>query len=447
MLLANILSAEGLVPLLISLLAAAALLLAAVPAVLFTFNLPLYRAPRCGTGRSAAGARPRVSLLIPARDESATISDCLDGALASENVELEVLVGDDHSTDATAAIVSSWAARDRRVRLVRIGPLPAGWCGKQHACWQLAQAASSPWLVFIDADVRLHPAALSDLVTHAAEHRIDLLSGFPRQITGTWLERLVIPLMHFVLLGFLPLARMRHTNDAACSAGCGQLFVAQRAAYFVADGHRAVRGTLHDGLMLPRAFRRAGRHTDLVDVTALAACRMYRTTAEVCSGLAKNALEGLAAPAVIVPATFMLIGGQVVPFAGLITAGIAAVCGAALPGAVVPLLAAASVLAWYPRWVAVWRFRQSPLGAAAHPLGVLLLVAIQWYALARWMLGRPATWKERSYGAGGGLLPEAATADGTSAATSLRPGTGPAVASPRAPTPSAAPDALRCAAP
>jgi hypothetical protein len=207
------------------------------------------------------------------------------------------------------------------------------------------------------------------------------------------MEKLLIPLIHFVMLGFMPIPSMRRTKMPSLSAGCGQLFVARRDPYFRAGGHAAVRSTRHDGIKLPRLFRAAGLRIDLFDATDLAECRMYRSPREVWDGLAKNADEALAAPRLIVPMTIILLVGQVVPFLLVVPA----VLGiprpwTALQGA---LLAAALGAAWLPRFVAARRFRLPIAGAILHPLGISLLVAVQWYAFLRNLLGRPTAWKGR----------------------------------------------------
>jgi hypothetical protein len=366
-------------------LAAAALALAVVPALLYLANRWLYRpAP------AADGEAPTVSVLIPARDEERSIEAAVLAALASRGVAVEVVVLDDHSSDRTASIVRSIASRDERVRLESAPALPAGWCGKQHACHVLAGLARYPLLAFLDADVRLHPDGLARLAAFLRHSGADLVSGFPRQEAETLLERLVIPLIHFILLGFLPLWGMRRSAHPAFAAGCGQLFLARREAYAHAGGHAAIRATLHDGIKLPRAFRAAGRRTDLCDATDLASCRMYRSAGELWRGLAKNATEGLAAPAMIVPATALLVGGQVLPIVLL-------ACAAWLTPATLALACAAAVLAYLPRLDAALRFRQPLLGALLHPVGIAVMVAIQWYALVCALIGRPAKWKGRSY--------------------------------------------------
>ncbi len=318
-------------------------------------------------------------------------------ALASEGVDLEVVVLDDGSRDHTAAIVSALAARDPRVRLETAPPLPSGWCGKQHACAALAQLARHPVLVFADADVRLAPDGLARgaafLNAGLEAGGASLVSGFPRQETGTLLERMLIPLMHFVLLGFLPMGRMRRSRHPAYGAGCGQLFFARREDYELAGGHAAIRASLHDGVQLPRAFRRAGLATDLFDATDVASCRMYRDAGEVWRGLGKNAIEGIASPGKLPPITLLLLAGQVLPpvlvvlaFAGMLPA---VVLWAAVPG---------TLAVYLPRLVAARRFRQPLDGALLHPISILVFLAIQWQALGRHLLGRPAAWKGRSYG-------------------------------------------------
>jgi hypothetical protein len=369
-------------------LAAVALALAAVPTVLFWINLRLYRAPP--PAPNPAGPLPALAVLIPARNEERSIRVAVESALASRGVEVEVVVLDDRSEDNTAKVVDELAARDSRVRLRHGPPLPPGWCGKQHACAALAAEARHPLLAFLDADVRLAPDGLARMVAFLEAGGADLVSGIPRQETGTLPERVVIPLIHFVLLGFLPLWRMRRRRHPAYAAGCGQLFLARRDSYERAGGHAAIRTSLHDGITLSRAFRRAGMKSDLCDATEVAACRMYRGGAELWHGLAKNATEGLGHPRMIVPATLLLLGGGVLPV-GL------ALAAPWLPPTAALTALAATVLLYSPRLAGMRRFRQSPLGAVLHPVGVLALVAIQWYALLRALLGKPTAWKGRQY--------------------------------------------------
>ncbi len=363
-------------------------LFALVPALLFFRNVGRFRVP---SALPSGGVPPRVSLLIPARDEERSIGRALEAALASAGVEIEVVVLDDGSTDRTAEIVRSIADRDPRVRLETAPPLPAGLRGKPHACAVLAERARFEILAFQDADVRLAPDGLVRAVAFLETSGAGLVSGFPRQETGTWLEKLLIPLMHWILLGFLPIDRMRQSRHPAYGAACGQLLLARRDAYETAGGHRAIARFVHDALKLARAFRAAGFSTDLFDATPIATCRMYESAPQVWEGLAKNATEGMGAPAAIVPWTLVLGLGQIAP---PILLGVGLATGA--PTWVLALSALALAAGWAARFSAAARFRQPPLGALLHPLGIALFLAIQWHALARHLAGRPAVWKGRA---------------------------------------------------
>jgi hypothetical protein len=367
-----------------------ALILAAIPAGLFVRNLRDYAPPP-----PPSDQKDGVSVLIPARNEAQAIRAAVRSALASEHVAVEVLVLDDLSEDGTATFVVEEARQDSRVRLITGPPLPPGWCGKQHACSVLGQHAKHRWLCFMDADVRLEPDALARLVASLADKETALISGFPRQQMGTFLERLLLPFMHFLLLGYLPIARMRRDRRPAFGAGCGQLMLTKRDAYERSGGHAAIRASLHDGLTLPRAFRHAGLQTDLCDLTDVAHCRMYRSNSEVWRGLSKNATEGMAAPARIVPFTILLLGGQVLPSVLLIVGSFGA-----LSWPAVTLAAMATALSYVPRLAACRRFHHPWSSAVLHVPGVLVLLALQWIAFIRRAIGMPQHWKGRAYGDG-----------------------------------------------
>jgi len=357
-------------------LAAMSLAFAALPLAMTVGNLGVYRTPRRASGR------PVLSVLVPARDEARNIGETVRCILASEDVELELIVLDDHSTDATRAILA--AIPDSRLRVASAPPLPAGWSGKQHACAELATLARHDLMVFLNADVRLAPDALVRITHVMATPGIGLASGFPREVTRSWAEHLLLPLIHFLLLGFLPIRLMRHFVAPSLGAGCGQLMAVHRKAYAQAGGHTAIRGSRHDGLTLPRAFRRAGIMTALFDASRLASCRMYLNATEVWEGLTKNATEGMATPVALPMWTIILGVGQVLPLPLLLLD----------PGA---LAAAALACGYVTRLLLAWRFRASLLGAVLHPFGVAALLVVQWAALLRAVRGRPSTWRGRAY--------------------------------------------------
>ncbi len=367
------------------------LLIAILPVAMFFKNAIGFR-PACSEPEWLnLASSERVSILIPARNEAASIGHAIDAILSNGHLNFEVLVLDDHSEDETASRVQSFVARDSRVRLLESNALPALWNGKQYACWQLANHSKFEWLLFLDADVRLAKDAVLRCVAEQKRSQAPLISGFPMQETGTMAEKILIPLMHYVLLGYLPIDRMRSSMGVGLAAGCGQLFFADKQAYMSIGGHSAIRNSRHDGIQLPRAFRRAGHRTDIFDATDIARCRMYTSTKEVCNGLLKNATEGIANARLIVPFTILLIGGSVLPGPSLVLGYLASA-----PSTALAILFVAFGISFVPRLIACKRFRQSYFGAVLHPFGVVCFVALQWVAIFRKRLGLTTKWRGRS---------------------------------------------------
>lgn len=368
----------------------------AVGALLMTvWNVALYRrgpAPGPARSRPADAPAPLVSVCVPARNEEANIEACVRGLLASDlpREQVEVLVYDDESTDATPRILERIAADDARLVRVATHKLPEGWNGKQHACWRMAQAARGRWLLFTDADVRFEPACLRTAVDRAQAADLGLLSTFPRQITGSLAESLVVPMIHFILFAYLPIARMRSSLDPSASAACGQFLLARRDAYDASRGHAAFKDSMHDGVKMPREIRKAGFRTDLFDATDLCSVRMYRGLRQTWRGFTKNAYEGLGSIGLLVFITVLHMIGHVLPWIALPAL---LITGEGSPAAL-PYAGVAVGASLACRALAAWRFRLPAVGVVLHPLAVLLMTAIQWQSLWLHKTGRRA-WRGR----------------------------------------------------
>ena len=330
----------------------------------------------------------RVSVCIPARNEESNLADALDAVLASDHTNLEVLVYDDQSTDATPRILADFVARDPRVRSVRSVPLPPGWNGKQHACAQMGFSARGDWLLFTDADVRLMPDAIRRSVAVAQRRDVALLSTFPRQVTATLGERLIVPMIFFLLFSYLPMRRMRETLMPSASAGCGQFLLVRADAYRASAGHTAFPTSMHDGIALPRLLRRNGYRTDLFDGSDLASVRMYRGFAETWRGFVKNAYEGLGSFGLLLFLTAFHTLVFLVPWGLLIWALIAG------QWRVAALSLVAIGIAILQRRTLGRRFGQPAWLAPLHPVAVLLMTLIQWHSAWRHLTGRSA-WRGR----------------------------------------------------
>ena len=369
----------------------AGLACAALPFVMTVTNLRLYRpqpAPDEPLGDADA-----VDVCIPARNEADNIEACVQGVLASRQVRARALVYDDQSTDRTPEILARLAS-DARLLRVPTQPLPAGWNGKQWGCQRMGEASDAPWLLFTDADVRFGPAAVAAAVAFARRGGHDLVSTVPREICATVGEALVVPLIHFMLLGYLPMGLMRRDGRPSLGAGCGQFLLVRREAWLRAGGHAAFRGSMHDGIKLPRAVRASGGRTDLFDGTSQVACRMYRGFGQTWRGFTKNAYEGLGSIPTLVFFSVLHLVGHVAP-ACLLVAWLA---GLEMRGATVASAGGAVAVGMLTRALLAARFRQPWIGVALHPLAMLLVTVIQWRSLWLAKTGRRA-WRGRVAGA------------------------------------------------
>ncbi len=349
-------------------------------------NLRLYAPPPEAVPADAT----LVSVCIPCRNEERNIEAVVSSVLASRHRNIEVLIYDDESTDATAEILTRLCESHDRVRAVAHQPLPTGWVGKQHACHQLSRAANGEWLLFLDADVRLEHDAIGRALAFARTAQASLVSTFPRQITGTLGEALVVPMMFYLLLGYLPFVRMRRTLSPAASAACGQFILVERTAYVASGGHAAIRNSMHDGIKLPRLFRKAGSKTDLFDGTNLCHVRMYHGFGQTWRGFAKNAYEGLGSVGLLVFLTVLHAAVHIAPWILL-----PLLIAAGAPVVATAIAATAIALQVWQRIMLARRFAHPMSLAMLHPVSIVLLTLIQWHSYFI-QLGSGRTWKGRT---------------------------------------------------
>ncbi|MCP4836765.1 MAG: glycosyltransferase [Phycisphaera sp.] len=384
-----------------------ALLICGFALLFASINLMFFRAAPADVVAGDSGWS--VTVCIPARDEEVNLEACVRSILAAADEDPDsttrVMVYDDGSTDGTPGILARLVDEDPRVVAADVESLPAGWNGKQHACDAMGRQATSDWVLFTDADVRFERKSLRRTraalgVLSSPERPIAMLSAFPRERTGTIGESLVVPLIHVILLSYLPFRRMRRTLDPAASAACGQFILCRRTVWTEVGGHASIRNSMHDGVRLPRVFRRGGHATDVFDGADIVSCRMYRGFRETWAGFVKNAYEGLGSPILLVFLTVLHLGGHVAPWVVAILAGLGAFGILDLGPTPIPALALACamtaiVIQLLLRARLARRFGQSWIGVPLHPIGLLMLTAIQWWSLRLHLAGR-RSWRGRT---------------------------------------------------
>ncbi|MGC8866063.1 MAG: glycosyltransferase family 2 protein [Bacteroidales bacterium] len=229
-----------------------------------------------------------VSVLIPARNEEQNMGWLLEDLFYQDYKNLEILVYDDMSEDRTREVVAKHSARDARIRLLRGETLPQGWLGKNHACHQLSLEARGHFLLFLDADVRLHPAAIASAMSYLKSNQLDALSVFPTQIMKTRGERAVVPLMLWVLLTLLPLPLVTRSRFSSLAAANGQFFLYKAHSYHTYRWHQLFRGHRVEDVAIARALKKQGLRLATLLGNRLINCRMYVGYPQALQGFAKN---------------------------------------------------------------------------------------------------------------------------------------------------------------
>jgi chlorobactene glucosyltransferase len=235
---------------------------------------------------------PLISICIPARNEENNIRRCVEAALAQEYPNLEVIVLDDRSTDATLTLLNELASRDSRLISINGSDLPSGWAGKPHALYQAVTVARGEWLCFVDADTFLAPQALSSVLVKAQETEADLFTIMTRQILGSFWEKTVMPLVMTALsVGFSP----RKINDPSRrdAVANGQFIFIKRSVYDAIGGHEKVKDQIVEDKAISEQVKWNGYRLIVADGSQVVSTRMYTSLGTMWEGWTKNIYLGL----------------------------------------------------------------------------------------------------------------------------------------------------------
>jgi glycosyltransferase involved in cell wall biosynthesis len=239
-----------------------------------------------------SGHLPRVSALIPARDEEGNLSDCLDTIRAQSYPDLEIIVVDDRSTDATPEIARRTAEADPRVRVVTMTHLPAGWTGKTHALQEASSVASGEWLWFLDADTFHHPDSLAVMLGYGLREGAALVSILPELRCETFWERVIQPLAGITLMQSFPLFLVNDDRRKLAFAN-GQTILVRRDAYDAAGGHRAVRDRFVEDIGMAYKVKGLGLPIRVALTRDLVSCRMYNSLSQLVRGWSRILYDAL----------------------------------------------------------------------------------------------------------------------------------------------------------
>ena len=226
---------------------------------------------------------PEVSIIVPARNEEASLGACLASLTAQTGVSFEIIVVDDGSSDRTREVAQTFAG----LRVISPEPLRANWTGKNNALVAGAKEAHAKWLLFTDADTVHLPGSLVWALAEAKNERVELLSYSPEQVVVTFAERAVMPVIFAELAGQYPPHKVREQNSGIVAAN-GQYILVRRAAYDAVGGHAAVATEILEDVALARLFRNAGQRVHFRYGGDAVRTRMYRNWSQLREGWTKN---------------------------------------------------------------------------------------------------------------------------------------------------------------
>lgn len=344
---------------------------------------------------------PLISVCIPARNEERNIRACVESMLAQDYPNIEVIVLDDRSTDSTPHIVADIASRDSRLRLINGSDLPEGWAGKPHALRQASAFARGDWLCFVDADTILAPECLSSCYAKARETNAGMFTIMTFQVTGSFWERVVMPLVMTALsVGFSP----RKVNDPnrKDAIANGQFILIKRSVYDAVGGHESVKDRIVEDKAISEQVKWNGYRLIVADGMKIARTRMYASLPEMWEGWTKNIYLGLRDQINLL-------------WLGVFGAFLALVAALFLPlwpllgilwylnggGWMALTVAAKSLLLWafllYARARVALNMEIPPWYALTTPLGAAVFAAMMFASAWKVISGKGVAWKGRVY--------------------------------------------------
>ena len=231
-----------------------------------------------------------VSILIPVRNEEDNIIRLLNSIQKQDYLNYEVIILDDSSTDKTFSLCTAFCEKDERFKIVPGNELERGWLGKNYACHQLAQQANGEYLMFLDADEQIYDGLINSAIHRMAVNKLSLLSLFTNQEMRTTGEKMVVPLMHFILLNLLPLKLVFLVKNASVAAASGQFMFFDAAQYKMHQWHQTVKDRVVEDIEIMRHVKLHGLNAEALLANNMVSCRMYKGYADSINGFSKNFL-------------------------------------------------------------------------------------------------------------------------------------------------------------
>ncbi len=245
-----------------------------------------------------------MSVIIPARNEEQDLADALASVLNQQDVELEVIVVNDHSSDRTGAIADTLAAADARVTVIHDPELPPGWLGKCNAMQKAVAVASGDMLLFTDADIMHRPRCFVTALAEMERRDLDFLSLFPLMRCVSVCENIILP----ALVGGMAMFATPGIEDPGSpdALAAGAFLMVHARAFHELGGFESIKHEMLDDVALAKLFKRHRKKVGLRAAPDLLSVRLYKDNRHAFWGMTKNILEGLNGRLWLAPAVILL---------------------------------------------------------------------------------------------------------------------------------------------
>lgn len=350
-----------------------------ISTVVIIYNL--LTAPKIHSNKIKIEKNPLISILIPARNEEKNIVDCIESILKQSYPNFEVIIGNDSSEDQTFKLASDLSQIYPNVKVINIDPKPKDWIGKTWTCYQLSKIANGEYFLFIDADVRLKKDSISNAYSLMFNNKLAMLSCFPTQITKSFGEKILVPMMNWLLLSFLPLKLVYKSKNKSFVAANGQFIMFKKDYYKLIDGHASVSNKFVEDM----EFARKLKSLKMKIMTTLGGesvfCQMYSNLNEAIDGFSKNFYCGFNTNPLIFSIMLLILALiYLVPFVAVFNNSIYAL---------------AIILIFVDRiLISVLSKENFLLNIILHPIQILLVIFLGFWSMYKTINGK-LEWKGR----------------------------------------------------
>lgn len=250
---------------------------------------------------------PRITVMVPARNEEDNIRGCVESLLSQDYPNFEVLVIDDNSTDKTAAILKEISKSDERLSIYKGSRLPKGWYGKPWALQQLSHYATGDYYLFTDADTVHESNSLAFIVSNMLHHKADLISALPKELINTFGELINVPIIYIMTTLIMPLPAIDLMKWKQASYCLGQYFCIKADVYKEIDGFEHVKHFITEDVAFGKEVKYRGFKTMFLDGQKYVSCHMYNSYVESFKGFGKNIYSSIGYNLILFTLTFILI--------------------------------------------------------------------------------------------------------------------------------------------